>query len=166
MTIYANLYHPAESIEFQEKSPLIIFAHGLGSQKDLDIRIPNELTKRGFYVASIDYRGNGESSGHILDINHELYRNQVNVPAIAQDCSKLLDAIEKLPVYEMINSSQIGIIGHSLGGMVALMNSALDDRFKVTITWAGLVNFSANFFGISEENPFMKYIPSKLINSS
>jgi len=165
-TIYANLYHPVAQVDFQEKLPLVIFAHGLGSQKDLDIRIPNELTKRGFYVASIDYRGNGESNGHILDINYQSYRNRTNVPAIAQDCSKLLDAIEKLPIYENINISQIGIIGHSLGGMVALMNSALDDRFKVTITWAGLINFSANFFGISEENPFMKYIPSKLINTS
>ena len=164
--IYANLYYPAKSIDFQERSPLIIFAHGFGSQKDLDIRVPNELTKRGFYVASIDYRGNGESSGHILDINHELYQNRTDIPAIAQDCSKLLDTIEKLPVYKMINNTQIGIIGHSLGGMVALMNSAFDDRFKVTITWAGLVNFSASFFGISEENPFMKYIPSKIINSS
>ena len=165
-TIYANLYYPVVPVDFQEKAPLVIFAHGLGSQKDLDIRIPNELTKRGFYVASIDYRGNGESNGHILDMNYQLYRNRTNVPAIAQDCSKLLDAIEQLPVYENINTSQIGIIGHSLGGMVALMNSALDDRFKVTITWAGLVNFSAAFFGIGEENPFMNYIPSKLINSS
>ncbi|MCK4687294.1 MAG: hypothetical protein KAT66_04140 [Candidatus Lokiarchaeota archaeon] len=30
---------------------LIIYTHGLGSQKDLDTRIPNEFTKRGFYVA-------------------------------------------------------------------------------------------------------------------
>lgn len=165
-TIYANLYHPSESVNFQNKSPLVIFAHGLGSQKDIDIRIPNELTKRGFYVASIDYRGNGESTGHILDINHELYQNRTNVPAIAQDCSKLLDVIEKMPVYDNINKSQIAIIGHSLGGMVALMSATLDERFKVTITWAGLVNFSANLFGISEDNPFMNYIPSRLINTS
>ncbi len=163
--IYANLYYPSKQITFQNKAPLIIYAHGLGSQKDLDIRIPNEFTKRGFYVASIDYRGNGESTGHILDINYQSYRNRTIVPAIAQDCSKLLDTIETLPVYDRINSSQIGLIGHSLGGMVVLMNGALDNRFKVTVTWAGLVNFSAKEFYISETDPFMKYIPSKIINS-
>ncbi|MFW9948970.1 MAG: hypothetical protein ACFFKA_02445 [Candidatus Thorarchaeota archaeon] len=42
---------------FQEKHPFVIFAHGLGSQKHLDPRIPNELTKRGFIVACIDDRG-------------------------------------------------------------------------------------------------------------
>jgi dienelactone hydrolase len=165
-TIYANLFYPESKLTFQDKHPFVIFAHGLGSQKDLDPRIPIELTKRGFIVASIDYRGDGESSGHLLDINHESYRNRTDIPAIAQDCSKLLDVIEQLPVYNLINSSQIGLVGHSLGGMVALMTGALDERFKATVTWAGLVNFSAYLFGISESNPFMDYIPAKIINST
>ena len=164
--IYANLYYPNKQLTFQDKAPLIIFAHGLGSQKDMDIRVPNEFTKRGFFVASLDYRGDGESSGGLLDINHESYRNRTNVPAIAQECSKLLDVIETLPVYSKINSSQIGLIGHSLGGMVVLMNGALDNRFKVTVTWAALVNFSAKDFYISETDPFMNYIPSKIVNST
>ncbi|MEJ2294785.1 MAG: alpha/beta fold hydrolase, partial [Candidatus Lokiarchaeota archaeon] len=104
--IYANLYYPNKQLTFQDKAPLIIFAHGLGSQKDMDIRVPNEFTKRGFFVASLDYRGNGESSGELLDINHASYRNRTNVPAVAQECSKLLDVIETLPVYNKINSSQ------------------------------------------------------------
>ncbi|MFW9784121.1 MAG: alpha/beta hydrolase family protein, partial [Candidatus Heimdallarchaeota archaeon] len=83
--LYANLYHPVKQIKFQQKAPLIIFAHGLGSQRDLDIRVPNEFTKRGFYVASIDYRGDGESGGHILDINPNTYMNHTNMPSIAQD---------------------------------------------------------------------------------
>ncbi len=165
-TIYANFFYPSHELTFQEKAPLVIFAHGFGSQKDLDPRIPNELTKRGFYVASIDYRGDGESTGHILDMNPQTYRNRTNVPAVAQDCSKLLDLIETLPVYEKINSSQIGLVGHSLGGMVALMTSTFDKRFVATVTWAGLVNFTASFFGISTTNPFMNYIPAKIVNET
>jgi dienelactone hydrolase len=165
-SIYANLFYPEGKLTFQEKHPFIIFAHGLGSQKDLDPRIPIEFTKRGFVVASIDYRGDGESTGHLLDINRDSYRNRTDVPAVAQDCSKLLDVIERHPVYDMINSSQIGLVGHSLGGMVALMTGALDERFKATVTWAGLVNASANFFGIGESNPFMNYIPARIINES
>ncbi|MFX1572953.1 MAG: alpha/beta hydrolase family protein [Promethearchaeota archaeon] len=164
--LYANLFHPIKKLQFQDKAPLIIFAHGLGSQKDLDPRIPNEFTKRGFYVAAIDYRGNGESEGRLLDINSQSYMNRTNVPAIAQDCSKLLDKLTTMPIFAKINSSQIGLVGHSVGGMVALMNAALDKRFKVTVTWAGLVNFSASYFGIEKDNTFMKFIPSKIINES
>ncbi|MFX1327860.1 MAG: alpha/beta hydrolase family protein [Promethearchaeota archaeon] len=164
--LYANLFHPAKKLDFQEKAPLIIFAHGLGSQKDLDPRVINEFTKRGFYVASIDYRGNGESNGHLLDINSNSYRNRTNIPAIAQDCSRLLDTLSDMSFFVNINSSQIGLVGHSLGGMVALMNGAFDDRFKVTVTWAALVNFSASYFGITEDHPFMKFIPSNIINET
>ncbi len=165
-TLYANLYHPTKKLQFQQKSPLIIFAHGLGSQRDLDPRIPNEFTKRGFYVASIDYRGEGESGGHILEINPNPYMNQTNVPAIAQDCSRFLDKLSQMSFFARINISQIGLIGHSLGGMVVLMNSAMDDRFKTTVTWAGLVNFSASYFGITEDHPFMDFIPTKIINEN
>ncbi|MFW9827884.1 MAG: alpha/beta hydrolase family protein [Candidatus Thorarchaeota archaeon] len=165
-TLYANLYHPIKQLNFQQKSPLVIFAHGLGSQKDLDPRVPNEFTKRGFYVASIDYRGDGESGGHLLDMNPSTYMNRTNVPSIAQDCSKLLDTLSHMRFFSHINTSQIGLVGHSLGGMVALMNGAFDERFKVTVTWASLVNFSASFFGITEDHPFMKYIPAKIINES
>ncbi|MFX1364007.1 MAG: alpha/beta hydrolase family protein [Promethearchaeota archaeon] len=165
-TLYANLYHPTKKLHFQQKSPLIIFAHGLGGQRDLDPRVTNEFTKRGFYVASIDYRGEGESGGHILDINPNPYMNHTNIPAIAQDCSRLLDKLSQMSFFSKINISQIGLIGHSLGGMVALMNSALDDRFKATVTWAGLVNFSASFFGITEDHLFMNFIPVKIINES
>ena len=159
--IYANLFYPNDKRDFQEKSPLIIFTHGLGGQKDLDPRIPNEFTKRGFYVACLDYRGDGESSGSLLDIDPNN-----KIPAIAQECSRLLDVIETLPVYANINSSQIGLIGHSFGGMIALMNGALDNRFKVTVTWAGLVNFSADFLGMNKDHPLMNYIPGKIINET
>ncbi|MFX1321393.1 MAG: alpha/beta hydrolase family protein [Promethearchaeota archaeon] len=164
--LYANLFYPTKKLDFQEKAPLIIYAHGLGSQKDLDPRVPNEFTKRGFYVASIDYRGDGESGGHLLDINSNPYRNRTGIPAIAQDCSRLLDKLSDMSFFKDINESQVGLIGHSLGGMVVLMNGALDKRFKVTVTWAGLVNFSASYFGITDDHPFMKFIPSKIINET
>jgi len=159
--IYANLFYPNNKRDFQEKSPLIIYTHGLGGQKDLDPRIPNEFTKRGFYVACLDYRGDGESSGSLLDIDPNN-----KIPAIAQECSRLLDVIETLPVYTNINSSQIGLIGHSFGGMIALMNGALDDRFKVTVTWAGVVNFSSDLLGMNKDHSFMNYIPGNIINET
>ncbi|MFW9948971.1 MAG: alpha/beta hydrolase family protein [Candidatus Thorarchaeota archaeon] len=77
-----------------------------------------------------------------------------------------MDLIENHPIYNLINNSQIGIVGHSLEGMVTLMTSTLDERFKATVSWAGLVNFSASFFGISESDPFMDYIPAKIINTT
>lgn len=161
-TLYANLFYPAKSLSNQEKKPLIIYAHGIGSKRDFDLRIPIEFTKRGFYVAALDYQGHGESSGNINKID-----STTNIPGLAQDCSKLLDKLETMSFYiNDVNTSQVGLVGHSLGGMVVLMNQALDPRFNVTVAWAPLVNFVPPLFGFKANVQFENYIPVNLINET
>ena len=160
-TLYANLYHPSKNLEFQEQRPLIIYCHGIGSQRDFDLRIPIEFSKRGFYVVALDYQGHGESGGNIINIDPT-----TNIPALAQDCSKLLDKLETLPFYSNVNTSQIGLIGHSLGGMVVLMNQALDPRFNITVAWAPLVNFDPQQLGIVNTDNYDPYIPVNLLNKT
>ncbi|MFX0024287.1 MAG: alpha/beta hydrolase [Candidatus Hermodarchaeota archaeon] len=157
-TLYANLYYPSNVIEFQEKRPLVIYCHGIGSKRDFDIRFSIELTKRGFYVATLDYQGHGESGGNINNIDPD-----TGIPALAQDCSKLLDEINSLPFYSNVNISQIGLIGHSLGGMVILMNQALDPRFKVIVALAPLVYFEPPKYGFNEDFD-INYIPANLLS--
>jgi len=159
-TLYANLYYPSKELTFQDNRPLVIYCHGIGSQRDFDLRIPIELTRRGFYVAALDYQGHGESGGSLSEINPV-----TDVPVLAEDCSKLLDKLETLPFYTEVNASQIGLIGHSLGGMVVLMNQALDPRFNATVAWAPLVNFDPNKLGIISPE-YATYIPVNLINES
>ncbi|MFW9783722.1 MAG: alpha/beta hydrolase family protein [Candidatus Heimdallarchaeota archaeon] len=159
-TLYANLYYPSRSLEFQSNKPLVIYCHGIGSQRDFDLRIPIELTKRGFYVAALDYHGHGESGGSITDVDPS------GIPALAQDCSILLDKLETLPFYSDVNASQIGLIGHSLGGMVVLMNQALDSRFNVTVAWAPLVNFDPQQLGIFQLTEFAEFVPVNLLNTT
>ncbi|MHA1191032.1 MAG: alpha/beta hydrolase family protein [Promethearchaeota archaeon] len=98
-TLYANLYYPSKDLTFQENRPLVIFCHGIGSKRDFDLRIPIELTRRGFYVAALDYQGHGESGGSINDINPV-----TDVPALAEACSKLLDKLETMPFYSGVNA--------------------------------------------------------------
>jgi dienelactone hydrolase len=160
-TLYANLYYPSKNLGFQEQRPLIIYCHGIGSQRDFDLRIPIEFTKRGFYVVALDYQGHGESGGNIINIDPN-----TNIPALPQDSSKLLDKLETFSFYSNVNTSQIGLIGHSLGGMVVLMNQALDPRFNVTVAWAPLVNFDPQQLGIVNTNNYDPYIPVNLLNKT
>jgi dienelactone hydrolase len=159
-TLYANLYFPSKSLSFQEEKPLIIYCHGIGSKRDFDLRIPIEFAKRGFYVAALDYHGHGESGGTINDID-----GTTGVPALAQDCTKLLEKLKTLPFFSTVNTSQIGLIGHSLGGMVVLMNQALNPEFKATVAWAPLVNFTPPKYGLYWQG-YEQYIPGNLINTT
>ncbi|MHA1845535.1 MAG: alpha/beta hydrolase family protein [Promethearchaeota archaeon] len=158
--LYANLYYPSKNLPFQEKHPLVIWAHGIGSQRDLDLRVPVEFTKRGFFVVALDYQGHGESEGNILNIDEE-----TGVPALAEDCSNFLNYFENTDVFKTrIDKDQIGLIGHSLGGMVVLMNGALDKRFKAIVTWAALVNPDQQMFGLTQDHPLVQYFPVNLLN--
>ncbi|MFX1339922.1 MAG: alpha/beta hydrolase family protein, partial [Promethearchaeota archaeon] len=65
-----------------------------------------------------------------------------------------------------IDKSQIGLIGHSLGGMVVLQNQALDDRFKATVAWAPLVSFDPKELKITNAEKFEDYIPENLLNKN
>jgi hypothetical protein len=159
-TLYANLYYPSKTLSFQEKRPLIIYCHGMGSKRDFDLRIPIEFTKRGFYLAALDYQGHGESGGNINNID-----TSTNRPALAQDCTKLLEKLKTLSFFSDVNESQIGLIGHSLGGMVVLMNQALNPDFKCTVAWAPLVNFIPPRYGL-EWQGYERYIPVNLLNST
>lgn len=159
-TLFANLYYPSKDLTFQNNRPLVIYCHGIGSQRDFDLRIPIELSRRGFYVAALDYHGHGESGGRITDIDPA-----TDVPAVAEDCSKLLDKLETMPFYSSVNTSQIGLIGHSMGGMVVLTNQALDSRFNVTVAWAPLVDFDPNELEILSPE-YSDYIPANLINET
>jgi hypothetical protein len=159
-TLYANLYYPSKSLSFQEKKPLIIYCHGIGSQRDFDLRVPIEFTKRGYYLEALDYQGHGESSGNINNIDESN-----DIPGLAQDCTKLLEKLKTLSFYSDVNESQIGLVGHSLGGMVVLMNQALNPDFKVTVAWAPLVNFTPPRFGLKWQG-YEQYIPVNLINST
>lgn len=160
-TLYANLYYPSKYLGFQDQRPLIIYCHGIGSQRDFDLRIPIEFTKRGFFLVALDYQGHGESGGNIINIDPT-----TNIPALSQDCSKLLDKLETLPFYSNVNTSQIGLIGHSLGGMVVLMNQALDPRFNITVALAPLVNFDPQELGIVNTDNYDPYIPVNLLNKT
>ncbi|MFX1479994.1 MAG: alpha/beta hydrolase family protein, partial [Promethearchaeota archaeon] len=164
-TLYANLYYPTKNLSFQEKRPLLIFCHGIGSKRDFDLRIPIEFTKRGFYVAALDYQGHGESGGNINNIDPHLDPIDSPGPALAQDCTKLLEKLKTMAFYSNVNTSQIGLIGHSLGGLVVLMNQALNPEFKYTVAWAPLVNFVPPQFGL-EWQGYENFIPVNLLNSN
>jgi hypothetical protein len=51
-----------------------------------------------------------------------------------------------------------------MGGMVVLMNQALDTRFNITVALAPLVNFLPPQYGIMYDENFINFIPVNLLN--
>ena len=113
--------------------PAVVLVTGSGSQnRDEEIfghkpfkLIADQLTRKGIAVLRFDDRGVGSSGGNAIG-------------ATTQDLAvDARSAIEFLFGQHGIDTSKVGVIGHSEGGMIAFMLAAEYDDIAFIITLAG-----------------------------
>jgi alpha/beta superfamily hydrolase len=119
-----------------EKFPVVILISGSGPQ-DRDesfmghkpfLVLADHLTKQGIGVLRFDDRGNGESTGDFGN-------------ATTEDFSKdVLSAITYLKTRNDVDIKNIGLIGHSEGGIIAplVANNSKDVAFMVLLASTGI----------------------------
>jgi len=102
------------------KPPIVIMSHGFTGNKNspLLVTLANYLEKNGFAVLRFDYRGNGQSSGKFEDMT---------TGGMIED---LTSAIDYVCENEQLDSNRIGLLGHSLGTTIMILNH--DNRVKST----------------------------------
>jgi len=113
--------------------PAVVLVTGSGSQnRDEEIfghkpfkLIADQLTRKGIAVLRFDDRGVGSSGGNASG-------------ATTQDLAvDARSAIEFLCDQPVIDTSKVGVVGHSEGGMIAFMLAAEYDDIAFIITLAG-----------------------------
>lgn len=126
----ATLTYPKKGKKF----PAVILITGSG-QQDRDETlfehkpfavIADYLTKLGYAVLRIDDRGAGKTTGNFYTTGTKEYIADANT------------AIAYLKKNKNINSSKIGLMGHSLGGMIAPMVAAENKDVAFIISLAGV----------------------------
>ena len=116
--------------------PAVVLISGSGPQnRDEEILgfkifgiIADHLTRRGIAVLRYDDRGVGGSTGDVFQATLEDFATDV------------LAAIELLRNHQDINPDQIGLLGHSEGGYIALLVASRSDHvaFNVLVAAPGL----------------------------
>ena len=121
-TIPVDLYWARETT-----GPLVILSHGFGSDRNFLNYLARHLASHGFTVASIEHPGSnfnwlsgislGGNPGDLLAASEFIDR--------PKDVSYLLDRLARLnekegPLQGKLNTQQVTVIGHSLGGYTAL----------------------------------------------
>ncbi|MCJ8014088.1 alpha/beta fold hydrolase [Paenibacillus sp. KQZ6P-2] len=130
----ASLHYPAqtegENERCEERSPLVVICHGfVGSRVGVDrlfVKTARILAEEGYMVLRFDYAGCGESSGH--------YGKEGLESMIAQTRTVLDYALE----CGNVDPSKVTLIGHSLGGAVAILTAVRDRRVKNLILWSAV----------------------------
>jgi pimeloyl-ACP methyl ester carboxylesterase len=117
-------------------APCVIACHGLGASKDSDkyLLLGAELPPAGFALARFDFRGCGESSGREED---------TTIATRIEDVEAVLKLLGRHPRL----SGELGLLGSSLGGFVALHVAGARGDGVPVITW----NAPSNLFDLAND---------------
>jgi uncharacterized protein len=129
LQLAATIHYPSvEGRDVDRKMPLVVICHGfVGNRIGVDrlfLLVGRQLAAKGYLVIRFDYAGCGESEG--------IYGEHGLDSMIAQTRSVLdyglsLDSVDPL---------RVTLLGHSLGGAVALLTGTKDKRVKSLALWS------------------------------
>ena len=127
-TVAANLYVPSTATE-DNPAPAVIAVHGWWNNKEMQDPFAIELARRGYVVLCPEMYGHGDSERLTWD---ELYENACGENA----------AVEYIATLPFVDTSRIGLTGHSSGGDEAGAAVAMDNERETHLISAVLFQAS------------------------
>jgi dienelactone hydrolase len=135
LRIQAYLYKPDGSSPF----PIVIYNHGsrVGRER-VSVPYPyigEMLTRAGYMVLVPERRGYGKSDGPIWRSEPD---DQARlVPRLAEETEDVLAALDYLRTLPFADTTRIGIMGWSFGGIVTMFAVSRSTAFAVAVDQAG-----------------------------
>jgi len=114
-----GIYH-----QVNDDKKVVIVCHGHTGTKERNF-IPalcSELNKNGYNAFRFDFSGNGESDGKFEESTHSKE---------VEDLKSVID------YFSGKGFEQIALIGHSMGGVVCILETSTDKRIKLLVSIAG-----------------------------
>jgi pimeloyl-ACP methyl ester carboxylesterase len=137
-----TIYKPFREQEHEfDALPVVILIHGLGANQFSHPEWALPLVKRGYAVLAYDQRGHGHSGG-----------NRKQLVELARDVRSVVDFVQSRPDLDI---DRVAVVGHSLGGLVALGQAYDDPRVSCVIGIAAPHNFKAQ---VEEKRSFSRKI--------
>lgn len=124
------------------KNPVVIYAHGFNGFKDwgnFDL-IAQQFVSTGFSFLKFNFSHNGTSPQQPEDfVNMEAFGNN-NYTKQLDDLKLVVDWVcdSENKYQQHIDENNISLFGHSMGGGIAILYAANDNRIKKLIGWASV----------------------------
>ena len=119
-----------------EARPVVVICHGFKGFKDWGMfpKVAERLALAGFTAVTFNFSGSGVGpAGDVVDEPERWFR---------QTLSGDLADIETVISHVLRDGpSWVGLLGHSRGGGIAIVQAARDARVKALVTWASVAGF-------------------------
>ena len=164
LEIKTNSFYDLDPLPNEKNYPLIIFSHGKGGYKGQNTVQCEELASHGYIVASIDHSydalitvfSDGSIAPYVSDnpkkVGGEIESDRITNNKLMSRVSDVRYLLDKIwndnnyhPIFSLIDTSNVGMFGHSFGVATTVLSAQTDTRIKVI---AGLDGW---FEPISEE---------------
>lgn len=111
--------------------PCVLFIHGLGGSKELMLPQALVVAANGYVVLVPDTRGQNSHTGPF----------SFGVDDVT-DLQGLITWVQSSTHLPMVNKTAIGVFGHSMGALLAMLLAAKDSRVQCTVEASGPSNMS------------------------
>jgi uncharacterized protein len=117
--------------------PAVLVLHGFKGFKDWGMfpRISERLARAGFTVVSPNLSGSGVDDAGEFSLPERFGHNTFS--AELEDVGLTIEALVQGEL-EVSPPSSLGLVGHSRGGGIAVLEAARDARVKALVTWAAI----------------------------
>ena len=125
-----------------QKLPIVIYVHGFNGLKDwgnFDI-IAKQFAEAGFFFIKMNLSHNGTTLDSPLEFTDLEAFGRNNYSKELFDVNCIIDWISTKDnnYANLVDISNIILLGHSRGGGIAILKASTDIRIKALITWASI----------------------------
>lgn len=117
----------------RKDAPVIVICHGYFGSKTgafyLHTDSAREFCRKGFAVLRFDYRCSGDSEGK--------FENQ-RIKTVLEDFDS---AMKFLKTIGSIDIGKVGVVGHSMGGTIAILSARKHKNIKCLVAWATVADY-------------------------
>jgi pimeloyl-ACP methyl ester carboxylesterase len=156
----ATLHYPTgparEASPRCERWPLLVICHGfIGSRigvNRLFVKAARRFSAQGFLTLRFDYGGCGESTGDY---------GAGGLDTLIDETRSVLDYACSL---DCVDVSRVTLIGHSLGGAVAVLTAARDTRVKSLVLWSAVAHPHHDIVRIVGKEKYLQAKPGRPVD--